>query len=331
MSKQPDPSDNQIVVFSAQGGDVRFAVSEDGETIWGTRQQIASAFDCTEQNVRHHIDNIYGEQELDENRTCKRHLQVQMEGGRAVKRQVDLYNLDVIISVGYRLSARKATEFRQWATRTLKSLITQGYVIDAERLANDPAVQRNLADALRAIRHEERAMYAKVRDVFKESSSDYDGNSQAAKSFFAMAQDKFHYAITGKTASELVLDRADASKLNMGLRTIKGSAPTIDEAKTGKNYLSNEELRGLENICEQFILFAESKAMRGKKMYMEELAHRLNALLEANEYPVLYEYKNYLKTKADSHARLELDRHRARVGSVKQPKQIKEAQDKPKK
>jgi hypothetical protein len=237
----------------------------------------------------------------------------------------------VILAVGFRVSTKQATVFRRWANQTLKQFITVGYVLDHARLANDTEAQQQLAEALRAIRLEERSMYAKVRDVFKESSSDYDPKSQAAKTFFAMAQDKFHYAITGKTASELVLERADASKSNMGLRTVKGDIPTADEAKTGKNYLNTSELRGLENICEQFILFAESKAMRGKRMFMEELSHKLNGLLEVNEYPVLYEYKSYLKTRADTHARLELDRYRARLGPAEQPKQIAPPSAKPKK
>jgi hypothetical protein len=324
MSQKQEP-ENGLVVFNAQAGEIRFALSDDGQTLWGTRAQIAATFGCTERNVNIHIQNIYNEGELEEEATQKKSFLVQIEGGREVKRPVDMFNLDMILSVGYRVNSRNATEFRQWATRTLRQFIATGYTVDAERIANDPAAQQSLAELLRHIRHEEKTMYAKVRDVFKESSSDYNPNSQAAKTFFAMAQDKFHFAITGKTASELVLERADASKLNMGLRTVKGDVPTMDEVKTGKNYLTHDELRGLENICEQFMLFAESKAMRGKKMFMEELSHKLNTLLEVNEYPVLYEYKSYLKARADTHARLELERYRARVGSGKQAKQIGEA------
>lgn len=322
----------QLVSYVVPGGEVRFTINGDRDTLWGTRAEIASAYGCTEENVRQHLANLYKEKELELSATSKKFLEVQKEGDRTVKRLVYRYNLDAILAVGFKISTKSAIEFRQWASGVLKQFMSAGYAIDAERLAQDPVAQEKLAATLRSIRHEERAMYAKVREVFKASSSDYDPVSQAAKSFFAVAQDKFHYAITGKTASELILERADARKLNMGLQTIKGEVPTVEEAKTGKNYLSASEIRGLENICEQFILFAESKAMRGKRMFMEELSHRLNALLEANEYPVLYEYKSYLKASADTHARLELDRYRSRIAGGKQPKQIASAtQSKPKK
>lgn len=325
MSDQPE---NEVVVFSSQGGEVRFAVSEDGETIWGTRSEIARAFGCTERNVNIHIQNIYDDGELPSDSTRKESFLVQNEGGRQVKRPVELLNLDVILSIGYRVSSQRATAFRQWATRTLKRYITGGYVLNAERLKNDPAALRSLSDAIRAIRLEEKVMYAKVRDVFATSATDYDGNSQTAKSFFAMAQDKFLYAITEKTAAQLILERANANKLNMGLQCVKGDQPTADEAKTGKNYLTAEEMKGLENICEQFLLFAESKAFRGQTMTMEELTTKLNILLQANDYKVLYKYESYQRKQAETHARIELERYRARIVGGRPVKQIDAAKKK---
>jgi hypothetical protein len=165
-------------------------------------------------------------------------------------------------------------------------------------------------------------MYQKVRDVFKASASDYDAHSQDAQSFFAKAQDKFHYAIIQKTASEIVIERAGSRKQNMGLRASKGTCPTQAEAVIAKNYLSEDEIQGLENICEQFLLFAEAKAFRGKKMSMEELSHKLNTLLDANDYPVLYEYKSYLKPKMEAHVRSELAAYRARIGAPKETKAL---------
>lgn len=256
----------QLVVFSAQGAEVTFSIKGDKDTLWGTRQQIAEAFGCTDKNVLIHIQNIYEEQELDPAATSKKSLLVQIEGGRSVKRSMDLFNLDVILAVGYRISTAKATKFRQWATKTLRQFITTGFVLDESRLANDATAQRELFKAIRALRHNEKAMYQKVRDVFKISSSDYDAHSQPAKKFFAMAQDKFHFAVTGKTAAELILERADSSKENMGLQTLKGELPTTADATVGKNYLLEKDLESLENICEQFLLFAESKAFRGQKM-----------------------------------------------------------------
>jgi hypothetical protein len=206
------PHETQIVRFSATDGEVEFTINGDRDTLWGTRQQIAAAFGCTEHNVRHHIRKVYEENELAEWATCKQDLQVKSEGGRSVKRTVDLYNLDVMLSVGYRVSSAKATQFRQWANRTLRHFLTKGYVLDDERLSSDTTAQLELYNKLRALRHEEKAMYQKVKDVFKVSASDYDPHSQEASSFFAKAQDKFHYAITQKTAAEILLERADSSK-----------------------------------------------------------------------------------------------------------------------
>ena len=156
-------------------------------------------------------------------------------------------------------------------------------------------------------------MYSKVRSVFKQSASDYDKDSQSAKSFFAIAQDKFHYAITGQTAAEIILERADAETSNMGLTTMSGEEPTSQDVTVGKNYLTADELQGLENISEQFLLFAESKAFRGHKMVMEELATKLNVLLMANDYPVLYEYSTYLRDHANKHAKEQLSVYQAQL------------------
>jgi hypothetical protein len=314
--------ETQVVTFASTDGEVQFTLNGDRDTLWGTRQQIAAAFGCTEHNVRHHIRKIYEENELEETSTCKQDLQVQSEGGRSVKRTVDFYNLDVMLSVGYRVSSQKATQFRQWANKTLRQFITRGYALNEEMLANDPSAQRELYTKLRALRHEEKAMYQKVKDVFKVSASDYDPHSQEAKSFFAKAQDKFHYAITQKTAAEIILTRADANKQKMGMRTLKGDEPTQAEAEVAKNYFTEHELQGLENICEQFLLFAEAKAFRGKKMTMEELATKLNTLLAVNDYPVLYEYKSYLRAQANAHVHSELKAYKARIAAPKETKSL---------
>ena len=229
---------------------------------------------------------------------------------------VTTYTLDVILSVGYRVNSVTATKFRRWATHTLSEFIREGAVLDEHRLAQNPALALKLAAKIRHIRTSEIAMYKKVRDVFKESSSDYDAGSQTATSFFAMAQDKFHYAITQKTAAEIILERAHPLKHNMGLMTVQGENPTVAEARIGKNYLTPDELHGLENISEQFLLYAESKAFRGQTMTMEELTHKINALLEVNDYPVLYEYKTFLRDKADAYAKKVHDEY---LGQLKGP------------
>lgn len=199
----------------------------------------------------------------------------------------------------------KVVLYQEECFSVLYSYFADGYSINTRILSERPDQMRELAQLLKQLRTEEQSMYAIVRKVFKESSVDYDSQSQVAKSFFAMAQDKFHYAVTQKTVAELVLERADSTKENMGMTNFKKGTPTKADAKIAKNYLSDDELLFLENISEQFLLFAESKAFRGQKMTMEELSFKLNTLLTANDYPVLYEYKTYLRDKANLHAEQE--------------------------
>ncbi len=305
--------ERSIAIFESESGNVQLEIDPEHETVWATQQEIAAAFECSAENVRQHINNIYSEGELNERATSKKILEVQKEGSRAVRRQVNHYNLDLILSVGYRVSSKRATIFRQWATETLKRWLIEGYALNPERVEASPDIQRRLAATLRQIRTSEQSMYIKVRDVFKQSASDYEKDSPAAKSFFAIAQDKFHFAITGQTAAEIILERADAALNNMGLTTMKGEQPTPGDVLTGKNYLTTDELRGLENISEQFLLFAESKAFRGHKMAKEELATKLNVLLMANDYPVLYEYSSYIRDKANAHAKKQLSVYRVQL------------------
>ncbi len=189
-------------------------VSEAKDTIWAGRQQIADAFVCTEDNARKHILNIYSSGEPDEAATSEKISEVRSEGQRSVKRELDLYNLDVILSVGCRVNSVQATRFRQWATKVLKDIVVNGFSLDEARLMRDSVAAESPYARLRSLRLSERNMYQKVRDVFAATATDYDGNSPAARSFFAMAQDKFHFAITGMTAAELILAKADASSEN---------------------------------------------------------------------------------------------------------------------
>ena len=310
MAKEHERS---IAIFESESGKIQLEIDLEHETVWATQQEIADAFECSAENVRQHISKIYSDGELDEIATSKIFLEVQKEGSRDVSRQINHYNLDLILSVGYRVSSKRATLFRQWATETLKRLIVEGYAFNPERIAASPEIQRRLHAALRQIRTSEKSMYSKVKDVFKLSASDYAEDSQATKSFYAMAQDKFHFAITGQTAAQIILERADAQMSNMGLTTMSSEGPTTQDVRVGKNYLTADELQGLENISEQFLLFAESKAFRGHKMMMEELATKLNVLLMANDYAVLYEYKAYLRDQADNHAKKQLSVYRAQL------------------
>lgn len=298
---------NLPAIFKSDGEEVSLRIDPDRETLWATQDAIANLFRIDRSVVTKHIGNIFSDGELDEmNNVQKMHIDKS-------KKPVNSYTLDVILSVGYRVNSKIATKFRQWATQTLSEFIRDGAVLDESRLLGNPDLQRKLAAKIRRIRTSEVSLYAQVREVFKMSASDYDGESQAAKTFFAMAQDKFHYAVTNKTAAEIKLERANALKRNMGLVTIQGNRPTIGEAKIAKNYLTPDELRALENISEQFLLFAESKAFRGHKMTMEELSFKLNTLLTANDYPVLYEYKQYLANKAEAHVQKVFDTYQAQL------------------
>lgn len=288
------------------------------ENVWLTQTEVAEVFGTGRSNVTKHIQNIISEGELEEEGNVKK-----IHNG--FNKPKNVYSLDVVLAVGYRVSSQKATRFRKWATEHLKAIATEGYSVDEDQLIASGAVNE-LYEKLRSIRVSESNLYTKVRDVFKESSSDYEATSQAARSFFSAAQDKFHYAVTEKTAAEIVLDRADGEKPDVGMRTFKGKSPTLQEVKVAKNYLSPDELRLLENISEQFLLFAESKAFRGQKMTMEELATKLNVLLMANDYPVLYEYKSFLAKKRDDHAKAELGKYRTRMGELEAKEKPKEIQ-----
>lgn len=306
-----DDSQQGLVVFSSETGEIALNLDRDHNTIWATQAQIAALFGCTDKNVIQHIGNIYDQGELDREGTSKKFLLVQDEGTRQVSRNVQHFNLDMILSIGYRVNSKQATKFRQWATKTLSDYVINGFTINEARLSQDREAQLALANALRKIRTSEVNMYEKVREVFKQASIDYDKDSHITRTFFAMAQDKFHYAVTQRTAAQIVLERASASKPNLGMTIPFEGVPATKVAQTAKNYLSAEELHGLENICEQWLLFAEAKAFRGQKMTMEELSFKLNTLLTANDYPVLYEYGRYRRGEADAHVKTELQKYRA--------------------
>jgi hypothetical protein len=238
---------------------------------------------------------------------------VQIEGGRSVKRDVVHYNLDMILSVGYRVSSKRATAFRQWTTQTLRAYLDQGYVINEKALRDSPAKLNQLAAQIRALRSEEKQVYAKVRECFKISSSDFDSESSVVRSFYALLQDKFHHAVTGSTAAKLIMDRAHHTAVNMGLHTLKGSAPTLADAIAGKNYLTSDDLYRLHMLSEQFLLYAESTSLAGKKMTMESLHRQLDRLLTLNDYPVFEGYKDYIKDQAMQHARIEYGQYKKRL------------------
>lgn len=307
-----EPEDNQVL-FADDDTSVFLRFESDDQALWATAQNMADLFGTTADNVGIHVKNIFSDGELIESATTEDFSVVRLEGTRHVQRTIKHYNLDAIISVGYRVNAKQAVKFRQWATQTLKAYIEQGYVINEKALRESPEKLNKLAAAVRALRSEERQVYAKVRDCFKICSSDYDSSSQIVRSFYALLQDKFHHAITGMTSSKLVMDRASHLAENMGMLSMKGTNPTFEDAKTGKNYLNTEELYRLHLLSEQFMLYAESTALTKKPMTMESLHQKLDQLLIFNDYPVFSGYQDYIKEEALSHARQEFDLYKKRL------------------
>jgi hypothetical protein len=307
-----DTKDTQVL-FEEQDTSVFLRFESEDQALWATAHNIAELFDIDYSNAKKHIKNVYADKELDESATMAKFAIVQTEGDReVVRKDVSHYNLDMILSVGYRVNAKQAVRFRQWATQTLRTYIEQGYVINEKALRESPEKLNKLAAAVRALRSEEKQVYAKVRECFKICSSDYDPSSKQVRSFYALLQDKFHHAITGMTSSKLIMDRASHLAENMGMQSMKGSTPTVDDAKTGKNYLNNEELYRLHLLSEQFMLYAESTALTKKPMTMGSLHQKLDQLLIFNDYPVFSGYEDFIKEEAISHARQELGLYKKR-------------------
>ena len=251
------------------------------DSIWITQKAFAALFEVRVPTIKKHLHNIYSKGELEKNSTMSKMEIVQKEGSR----EVDFYNLDVIISVGYRINSKKATAFRMWATNILKEYMIKGFAMDDDRLKQGTSVFGNdyfkeLLERIRDIRSSEKIFYRQVLDLFA-TSIDYDGSSEEAKKFFDTVQNKMHYAIHQKTASELIFDRVDGDKEFMGLTTFKGELPTLTEAKTAKNYLSEKELRGLNQLVSGYLDFAERQAEREIAMTMADWIKHVDSILQA--------------------------------------------------
>lgn len=272
--------------------------------IWITQRGLAQLLDVNTPAISKHIKNIFTEGELEEKAVVSKMETTALDG----KSYLTLhYNLDVIIAVGYRVNSKKATQFRKWATQVLQTYIQDGYVVNETLLRDDPAKLNQLAAKIRELRANEKNVFAQVRECFKISSSDYEPTSKEVRSFYALLQDKFHHAITRMTSSKLIMDRANYKDENMGLVTFKDLFPTKKEVQTGKNYLTDDELYRMFLLSEQFLLFAESSALMGKKLTMKDLHEQLDKLLELNGYPVFDGYNDFLKDRALEHAERELE------------------------
>ena len=287
---QPDSdAKGQFLVYEAEDGRIKIDVRLADETLWLTQPLIAELFQTTQQNISQHIRNIYDEGELAPEATNKKFLSVRREGGREVQRNLDHYNLDMIISVGYRVKSHVATRFRIWATQRLKEYIVKGFVLDDERLRNPDQpfdYFEELTRRIQDIRTSERRFYQKITDIYA-TSIDYDPTQDISIRFFQTVQNKMHWAITGQTAAEIVYSRADAERPDMGLTNWRGAKVRKQDVSIAKNYLNEGELAALNNLVEQYLIFAEGQAMRRIPMHMRDWITKLDAFLNINDREIL--------------------------------------------
>lgn len=282
----PDSGKGQFLVYEAEDGRLKIDVRLFDETVWLSQQLMAELFQTTKQNIGQHLKNIFLEGELIENSVVKKFFTTAVDGKRY---KTSFYNLDAIISVGYRVKSHVATRFRIWATQRLREYIIKGFVLDDERLKNPDQPFDYFEELLRRIqdiRTSEKRFYQKITDIYA-TSVDYDPTTEISIQFFKTVQNKMHWAITGRTAAELIHERADSDKANMGLTNWRGAKVRKQDVTFAKNYLTEEELLALNNLVEQYLIFAEGQAMRRIPMYMTDWIKKLDAFLTLNERDIL--------------------------------------------
>ena len=283
-----DRNNSEILIYQSENGVTKVDVTFKDETVWLSQQQMAELFQTSRTNVVEHIKHIYEEGELDEKSTCRKFRQVRKEGNRDVSRELTFYNLDMIISLGYRVKSKIATNFRRWATERLKEYMIKGFTMDDERLKNlgGGNYWKELLDRIRDIRSSEKVMYRQVLDLYA-TSVDYNPKSSESVAFFKMVQNKLHFAAHGHTAAEIIYERADSDKPFMGLTAFSGDFPVKKDIGIAKNYLDAKELKVLNNIVSGYFDFAEIQAMRHNPMYMSDYVEHLDNVLKATGENVL--------------------------------------------
>ena len=280
---------SQIIIYQTENGETKLDVRFQDETVWLTQKLMSELFQTSIPNINMHLKNIFEEGELEENRTIKDFLIVQKEGNREVKRKQVFYNLDAIISVGYRIKSNVATKFRQWATGQLREYIVKGFILDDERLKNPDLpfdYFEELEKRIQYILTSEKRFFRKITDIYA-TSVDYDPTLEISISFFKTIQNKMHWAITGQTAAEIISQRANSSKENMGLTTWRGENIRKTDVSIAKNYLKEDELSALNNLVEQYLIFAQGQAQRRVPMYMNNWIEKLNGFLTLNDREIL--------------------------------------------
>ncbi len=299
---------NQIIIYSTESGEMKLEVKLENETVWLSQKQMAELFNCSTDNIGLHLKNVFNEAELSENSVTEESSVTAADHKNYI---VKLYNLDAIISVGYRINSLRGTQFRIWATQKLKEYLIKGFVMDDTRLSNGRASKtyfQELEERIRKIRTSEANFYNKVKDVFA-TSIDYDSRTDYAKKFFAMVQNKFHYAITGLTASEIISRRIDSNKSNLGLTNWSGEIITRDQAEIAKNYLEELELRKLNLLIEQFMSYAELQSVEEKMMYMRDWLRKLNDFIIFNDKKLLDNAGSVSHNDMEEKVRLELAKY----------------------
>lgn len=310
-------NESNILLYETDEGKINVDVILKDETIWLTQKSMSELFECSTDNVGLHLKNIYNDQELDIDSTTEKFSVVRKEGNRNVKRKLDFYNLDAIIAVGYRVNSKKATKFRIWATKILKEYMIKGFVIDVEKMKNGPKFGKDyyneLLQTIKEIRLSERRQYQKITDVFEATSIDYNKDLNEAYTFFKIVQNKLHYAITGKTAAELIYERVDSEKKHMGLTNWKNSPDgkiMKYDISVAKNYLSENELKKLERLTISFLDYAEDMAEEHQIMTMNDWINITDKLLRFRDKKILKDSGKISHKKAIEKADLEYEKFR---------------------
>lgn len=302
---------SEIILYQTEDGVTRIQTLLQDGTVWLSQAQIADLYDKDVRTINEHIKNIYEDSELSTEATVRNLRIVQTEGKREVSREIAFYNLDMILAVGYRVRSHRGVQFRRWATERLKEYIVKGFVMDDERL--EKGVEGDyfdeLAERVRAIRVSERRFYQKITDIYA-TSIDYDATHPLTQNFFATVQNKFHFAIHGKTAAEMIMQRADGNKPYSGMTVFKANSPKRTDATVAKNYLTEDEIGSLNRIVDQYLSFAEEQAKNRKPMSMQAWIDKLHGFLELNDKDILRNAGTVSAEAAKEHALREFDKYR---------------------
>jgi len=300
--KKHEKNNSELILYQTEDGKIRLDVRLQDETVWLTQAAMAELYQITPQNVTLHLKAIYAEGELDEQATCKEYLQVQKEGSREISRARKFYDLRAILAVGYRVRSHRGTQFRRWATEHLNEYLVKGFTMDDDRLKEGVNIGSDYFDdmleRIRDIRSSGKRFYQKIRDIYK-LAVDYDPKAAETLEFFSVVQNKLHFAVSGKTAAEIIHERADAKKPNMGLTSWKGAKVRRKDVIVAKNYLNEKEMESLARIVTMYLDYAEYQAKRHKQIFMRDWRKKLDVFLKFNEHEILGDPGKVMKEVAD--------------------------------